>query len=164
MAAPQSIETVAEWSDVVVIGRPVGAATWDESPYGQPHSLITFEVADVLKAPPNAVIPDYVFVLGGEVPDGSVADVDHLLLLTFIGRHKDVLYATDGFLSIFANVNGRVVTPEFAEVKRAYGNDFIFTTALDGTRFDALVERVRNPQPTPQAATRLLGRRGYFAC
>ena len=95
---------------------------------------MTVKVSDVIKGTPTLQAPDTIAVeVGvGDAPIGTVADIDHLLLLSVLTGDDRVYYPTAGFMSVFANVDGRVVAPEYDAIKRVYHNS-IFTTALDGT-------------------------------
>ena len=156
MTAPQSLAEVRDDSDLIVVGRPIGSQEWVDPQYASPHFLLTFEITDVIEGDPTFNAPGVVQIVATQpLPSGNVSDLDHLLLLVNREQQERKLdlrvdpgdeylyYLTDGFLSVYANVEGRVVTPEYAAVKRAYG-DRMFTTALDGTSFDALVTMVRN--------------------
>jgi hypothetical protein len=165
MVAPQSIEEATSQADVIVIGRLIGAQHWTDPLYAEPESQSVLWVAtsQVLKGNPKFQEPGVIAInILGEPPDETVADLDHLLLLAELSADDPVYYLRDGYMSIYANVDGKVVTPEYAEIKRLYRHS-MFATALDGTPFDALVDRVSDG-PTTTTLGRPLAVRGYFAC
>jgi hypothetical protein len=167
MAAPESIDEVAEWADLIVVGRATGAQGWPDGPYTGwgPEFLVTVKVSDVIKGTPTLQAPGAIAVeVGvGDAPIGTVADIDHLLLLSVLTGDDRVYYPTAGFMSVFANVGGRVVAPEYAAIKRIYHNS-IFTTDLDGTSFQGLVQHLRSGSAVHASEQRVLAHGGYFAC
>ncbi len=163
MAAPDSIETVAKWADLIVIARPTGAQPWDDAPYPPPSSLVSLRITEIIKGDPTFQQDGFIQLLATDLPPANVADIDHLLFLNVVTRDERVYYLTDSFPSVFANVEGRVVTPEYDAIRRAYGNK-LYPTLLDGTSFDKLVERVRNASGAADELVSAIARRGYFAC
>jgi hypothetical protein len=163
MAAPESIEMVAGWADLIVMARPTGAQLWEGAPYPEPNSLITLQVSEVLKGAPTYQQGGFIQLYGSDVPSANVADVDHLLFLSVLTRDSRVYYMTDSFTSIYANVDGHVVTAEYAAIKQAYGHH-LFPTDLDGTSFDKLVQRVTDAVNGAGDHGTVIAQRGYFAC
>lgn len=167
MLAPQDVYDLGYQSDLVVVGRPVGVQEWTDSPYEGPgrQSLITFRVSQTLRRPdvlfptPPEEIP--VWVDG--TPPGTVADMDHLLFLNMLPGYDNVAYLSHGYMSVFGSVEGRVLTPEYRATKDVYGNQ-LFTTRLDGTSFDELVNKVKHGEGVASTERTLVARRGYFAC
>lgn len=163
MLAAQSLEEVAESSDLIVVGRPIGTEPWVDSPYETESILINFDVSEVIKGTLTSEVSRVIQLASNSIPPVDLSDIDHVLLLSASNRDSHVYYPTEGYMSIYANVNGRVVTPEFAAVKQTYGNH-LFSTALDGIRFDQLLERVRDAANS-SAQQRLQGdQRALFAC
>ena len=181
MAAPENVETLGRWADLIVVGRPIGSQNWPDGPYVGfgPETLVSLEISEILKGTPTLQGPN---VLALEVQDlrasgagdagrpGTVADIDHLLFLNVLDADNRVYYLTAGYMSIFAKVEGQVVTPEYSTIKRTY-HDGIFTTALDGRSFEKLIDQVRTDNSADQspelARLRAHGpivRSGYFAC
>ena len=176
MVAPESLEAVADESDLIAIGQAVGAREWDDPHYVEPAFLVTFQISQVLSGEAYYRTPGVIQIVGTYTPpDTTISDIDQLLLL----RNREQLerelnlrtdpgdgflyYLTYGYMSVYANVDGRVVTPEYRAVKRMYG-DSIFSTALDGTKFDALVGRVTETSAGAFEPATALAQHGYFAC
>jgi hypothetical protein len=166
MVAPDSLEQVAAQADLIVLGRPLGSQPWPNPPYGAPfpQTLVSFQVSEVLKGD-SAVSADGIVQIwiSADIPRSSVSDLDHLLFLMRLFDDDRVFYLGDGYMSVFANVDGRVVTAHYQEVKHTYRSG-LFLTALDGSSFDHLVTRVRDDVSVDAATMELLARRGYFAC
>jgi hypothetical protein len=159
-----SLEDVIGLADLIVTGRPIGTEPWRDSPYATVHTLINFEVDEVLKGTLPDDSSNVVQVNVDDVPPTDVSDLEHLLLLSRVDLRPNVYYATAGYESIYANVDGRVVTPEFAPIKAEYGSKFIFSVALDGMRFDKLLERVHDSAASNAQLSWESPERVYFAC
>ncbi|MEP7158870.1 MAG: hypothetical protein ABI797_05550 [Chloroflexota bacterium] len=161
MNPPTSLSELAGWSDLIVIGRPISVEPWADPEALPARWTITFEISDVLRGAPDDA-HDVVQVLISEAPRGDVSDIDHVLILSH--HNNSAFYLTGGFMSIYANVDIRVMTPEYDAIKRRYGNH-IFSTALDGTRFEKLVERLRDAGiSNAQRSWQEPPQRGLFAC
>lgn len=160
MVPPESIEQQVAWSPVIVVGRPVSSRPW-AGPGGQwEETWIDFEVTDVIKGSLPATDSIVVRVLSDGEPKGDLSDIEHLLLLWTEDGDRN-FYLSGGYMSVYANVDGHVVTPEFAAIKQVYGRDHIFSTALDGMPFDELIARVKNAADSQGA---IGGQGASFAC
>jgi len=162
LGAPDTLKELSNWSDLIVIGRPLAAQDWAGPPNSELPALVSFRVSEVLKGSPTYWTPGIIRLGGEQLDRGSVADIDHLLMLG-LNKTLGTYHLTDGFISIYANVDGKVVTPKFAELQGWYG-DHILSVPLDGTSFNDLVNRVTNFGTNDSARFQLLAKRGYFAC
>ena len=168
MVPSESLEEDISSAELIVTGRPVGVQAWEDPHQVNPNYLVTIEVTDVLKGEPTYVAPGFIQLIGSGVPsDVIVSDLDHLLLLMPRTRYYPAdagfYYLSDGYVSVYADVDGKVVTPERAAIKRIHGNHIV-SVALDGTSFDKLLERVRRPPATGSEGAVRIAQHGYFAC
>jgi hypothetical protein len=164
MVAPESLFELEVQADLIVLGRPLGGQSWDNGPYLPAGALVTVEVTDVLKRLPNFPPPPTVIQLNlDSIPPGTVADIEHLLFLRVGTLDNRVYYLSDGYMSIFANVDGQAVIPEYEQTRQTYHN-LLFTTHLDGLSFDALVRHVRNGPHIADGPALVAAQGGYFAC
>ncbi len=158
-------------SDLVAVGRRLGVQEWDDPLTESPTFLMTFELTEVLAGEATTQAPNLIQVIADEpMPNANVSDIDHMLLLINRSRYSQVhpgdeylYYLTDGYPSIFGNIDGKVVTPEYSDLKRAYG-DNIYSIPLDGTLFEELVSRVTNGPQVDKAGALIAAVHGFFAC
>jgi hypothetical protein len=160
MVPPESIEQQVEWSPLIVVGRPISSAPWSGPDGRWEESWIDFEVSDVLKGSLPAGNTIVVRVQSDGEPKGDISDIDHLLLL-WTEEGDASFYLSGGYMSIYANDDGFVVTPEYAAIRQVYGRDHIFSTALDGMSFEALIARVKRAADSEGTRS---GQGTTFAC
>ena len=162
-------------SDLIATGRPLGVQSWTD-PHGRDKVLLTFQVDQILKGAANAQSPGLIQILADEpLPTSNVADIEHVLFLINRAHLNELVgigvepedaylyYLTDGYQSIYANVNGHVVAAEYGALKQTGLRD-LYSLRLDGTSFDDLVTRIENGPHVAEASGTVIAQRGYFAC
>ena len=138
--------------------------------------MLTFQVDQILKGAANAQSPGLIKILADEpLPTTNVADVEHVLFLINRAHLNELVgigvepedtylyYLTDGYQSIYANVNGHVVAAEYAALKQTDLRD-LYSIKLDGTSFDDLVTRIQNGPHVAEVTSTIVAQHGYFAC
>jgi hypothetical protein len=164
MAVSQSLQEAVEGAELIVLGRPTITEPWPDSPFQYSTHLVNVEVSEILKGALPDDASSVIQVLGNyEPPVGNVSDIDHVLLLSHTNRDDSVYYLTEGWVGLYANVDGRVVTSNYEAVKARNGNH-IFSTGLDGTRFDKLLERIREAANSSAQQRLQTDERAFFAC
>jgi hypothetical protein len=160
---PPSLAAVYASADIVVRGRIVDlyiGEYWQMSgvDYQDPLAYVRVEVGEILKGEPAWRTRGYVEVGIGHGFDAlesirvKLPDHEHLWFLTWDGEREPpndsaiapyAYYAPDYMIpTILRNIDGKVQVINSDTLKRAYGKDQ-FPLPLDGTSFEALLERVR---------------------
>ena len=161
MGAPESIRH-ARWLARRNRHRETdGGTARGAGPYST-ELVVTLDVTNVIKGEANVRAGDLLQLYATLLPTAIVSYIDHLLFLNVLNRDQRVYYLTHNFLTVFANVDGPVVTPEYAAVKKVQGDRSVRSGWMGRSSTISWTASARGLDGTKADQEFLL--RVYFAC